>query len=173
MTGDLLRRVDSLGPGERELFWVCPDKGWPVYWWRTDIETWVCAPCVTAGIQTKASGLVDGRVTGPFVELVTDSWGSAVDERGVPFGRHGAPCPDCAVKVGELHVPGCDVARCKACGRQAITCGCGCPLGTPQTVWTGKWPGKDEAREYGLPDLNAVGPRSGLRWDVERERWVR
>lgn len=33
-------------------------------------------------------------------------------------------CHDCAVVKGELHVPGCDVEQCPACGRQAISCDC-------------------------------------------------
>jgi hypothetical protein len=34
------------------------------------------------------------------------------------------PCHDCRVVLGYLHVPGCDVERCPACGRQAIGCDC-------------------------------------------------
>jgi len=33
-------------------------------------------------------------------------------------------CRDCAVKVGQLHVPTCCVERCPACGGQAISCLC-------------------------------------------------
>jgi hypothetical protein len=36
-----------------------------------------------------------------------------------------AKCHDCAVKVGQLHVPGCDVERCPGCGGQLISCDCG------------------------------------------------
>lgn len=33
-------------------------------------------------------------------------------------------CHDCAVEKGQLHVPGCDVEQCPACGGQIISCDC-------------------------------------------------
>lgn len=63
-------------------------------------------------------------------------------------------CPDCAVKPGENHQPGCDVERCAFCGGQMISCNC---LGKPEEIkdedllpWTGFWPGEVECEKYGL-----------------------
>ncbi len=36
-----------------------------------------------------------------------------------------SPCHDCRVSAGQLHVMGCDVEECPACGMQLITCSCG------------------------------------------------
>lgn len=49
----------------------------------------------------------------------------------VPYGSENfdwhadrAPCHDCRVVKGQLHVPGCDVEECPMCRGQSITCGC-------------------------------------------------
>lgn len=58
-------------------------------------------------------------------------------------------CHDCGAKPGELHVPGCDVEQCSACGGQWI--GCGCEGHDPRFAkWTGIWPGLAEAEYLGL-----------------------
>jgi hypothetical protein len=33
-------------------------------------------------------------------------------------------CADCGVAVGWLHHPGCDIAVCESCDRQALMCDC-------------------------------------------------
>lgn len=47
----------------------------------------------------------------------------------VPYGSERPPwrrttCGDCAVRKGQLHVAGCDIEECPACGWQSISCGC-------------------------------------------------
>lgn len=49
--------------------------------------------------------------------------------RRIPYGSEWTrwkreTCGDCYVRRGQLHVVGCDIEECPACGRQAITCGC-------------------------------------------------
>lgn len=70
-------------------------------------------------------------------------------------------CPDCAVKPGENHLPGCDVERCGFCGGQMISCSC---LGKPEVIkdkdllpWTGQWPGDAECEKYGLYSKMVAG----------------
>jgi hypothetical protein len=52
-----------------------------------------------------------------------------VPVRRIPYGaertRWRLPkCGDCDVRKGQLHVVGCDIEECPACGWQVISCGC-------------------------------------------------
>lgn len=79
-------------------------------------------------------------------------------------------CPDCAVSTNEEHMQGCDVARCKDCGRQELTC----EHQAPMTAWKGYWPGDkevDEGLAHDLNDLNFKGLAGRLVWDQVHERW--
>ena len=42
----------------------------------------------------------------------------------IPYDNPGKKCHDCAVKHGQLHVPGCDMERCPRCKGQVFVCGC-------------------------------------------------
>ena len=78
-------------------------------------------------------------------------------------------CPDCAVKVGEFHKDGCDVARCLYTGRQRLSCetqSCG------SDVWTGQWPGEHEAQLYGVTLNDLHRPNGRFRWAREIRAWV-
>lgn len=100
-------------------------------------------------------------------------------------------CGDCAVKPGEPHTDGCDVARCLVTGAQRLACDehhdCG------RDIWTDTWPGVAECIEFGWysawteglgwvrctadasgarPDLNRLHAGEAD-WDREAGRWVK
>ena len=61
-------------------------------------------------------------------------------------------CPDCGVEPGEIHIDGCDVERCSACGYHRLQCRC--KTHDPAWArWSGWWPGSLEADALGV-DLN-------------------
>jgi hypothetical protein len=84
-------------------------------------------------------------------------------------------CPDCHVGIGRAHSEGCDVARCLATGLQRLGHDASCRC--PRDVWTGRWPGEAECREFGwmlgpgLPDLNRL--ITTATWDPDVHRWTR
>jgi hypothetical protein len=58
------------------------------------------------------------EIAGKPFELVR--YGCEMDYWGVERGA----CHNCGVAKGELHVWGCDIERCLACGGQVIFCEC-------------------------------------------------
>lgn len=86
----------------------------------------------------KDMGLSESEVT----EISEKLWKEELSEAS----RH---CPDCAVAPGENHQHGCDIARCKNCGGQALSCGCEEEL-LGEDKWDGTWPGSKECYEKKL-----------------------
>lgn len=123
-----------------------------------------------------------------------------------------SPCQDCGTGPGEPHEDNCDTARCMVTGMQRIQCGMGIPLfvgealydwedhdphpgeDCGQDIWSGQWPGQDDAVRLGwwsyfrpdfgegtgwaqcgpehpgaTPDLNRLAI-SG-KWNAELRRW--
>ncbi len=61
-------------------------------------------------------------------------------------------CPDCHALPDTLHLSGCDVERCPACGHQFISCGCGKFSDIRRRArlrWTGTWPGVEDCQRLG------------------------
>src|ERR1700689_5338747 len=66
-------------------------------------------------------------------------------------------CPDCQVRIGELHQPNCDVEPCPYCGHQLLLHLCcdtaaGFEDGVPdddRIPWTGYWPGVLDCQRLG------------------------
>lgn len=105
-------------------------------------------------------------------------------------------CGGCGTKPGQYHEMGCDVERCPDCGGQMIACQCDSPREFfeegERLVWTGRWPGYDEAIEYDLwcrwkatggwtrcdkthpdakPDLNTLARITT--WDDKKRKYIK
>lgn len=80
----------------------------------------------------------------------------------IPYGQESSEakfadnsCHDCAVTVGQLHVPGCDVEMCPRCHSQAIACHCNYFPGdceqSKRAIWEwSKNPTVENARRLGF-----------------------
>lgn len=66
----------------------------------------------------EAQEILDWSIGGRSLPRVR--YGSETED----WGADRVPCHDCKVIKGQLHVPGCDVERCPACGGQTIACDC-------------------------------------------------
>ena len=71
-------------------------------------------------------------------------------------------CPECGVKLGEMHLDCCDIEHCSICGWQLIGCDC---EGHDKAFarWTGIIPGVAEA-EYLGTDLNGFYESGAYRY---------
>ena len=70
-------------------------------------------------------------------------------------GEPNKTCGDCGHKYGEVHMEGCDIERCPACGRQMLSCDCG-PVYTVE----------DDIDEQALKELKAEQRKEKLRWEA-------
>src|SRR5205823_10087819 len=68
----------------------------------------------------------------PTLEMYGMTW-DRIRYNEEPGGEHfpGRPCPDCAVRTGEIHGKGCDWEVCPRCYGQLLSCGCVADEGPP------------------------------------------
>jgi hypothetical protein len=85
-------------------------------------------------------------------------------------------CGDCGVKEGQLHVLGCDMEPCPACGGQLISCDCDEYMALVEVKRAGKLKSKKRIPFIVYPNLCA---RCGALWpdtfnvpDAEWEHYI-
>jgi hypothetical protein len=98
-------------------------------------------------------------------QLLTTCRLNGQDLDRIPYGSEAADgsaneraCHDCGVIQGELHVPGCDVEVCPACGGQRINCECERP-------GSGRPASKHQAvKPFSKQQLKVVAARQQFSW---------
>lgn len=76
----------------------------------------------------------------------------------------GRSCPDCSAAKGEVHMTGCDVARCTVCKGQALSCNCEDTEAKWSDKWSGIWPGIKECYELKLITWSDPNRLGGTGW---------
>jgi hypothetical protein len=86
-------------------------------------------------------------ITPPVTAMLLAAEAAAADETEQDLSPLRRRCPDCGVSPGERHTGGCDTARCLRTGGQRIACRH--RHGHGRDVWTGRYPGEEDATRFG------------------------